>query len=434
MTLPTAWGKSHLIASIAGALSQRGSKILSLQPSKELLEQNLAKYQGIGENAAVYSASMNTKEIGDVTFATLGSVKNMGAKFADMGFDKLLIDECHMYSRSSDGMLNKFIDQGAFKHVLGVTATPLKLQPGLTEWPSGAPYSKLVMLTSRTKTVNLFKDMIYVSQVKEMIDKQAWANIEYETYDYFEDKLQFNSTKSDFTEESINAVYLSDDLHGKILQKLEDLADRKSIVVFVPSISQAKQLSNVIPDSCCIYSGMPPKERAQYIRDFKSLKTRVLVNVGIVAVGFDHPRMDAILMARPTASLSVYYQIAGRLTRPHEDKTDGLFVDFAGNVSRFGPVQDFMFSDVSGKWELYGKDGVQLTGVPMHRIGEKKIIIKEGATRHSDGIFRFGRFNGEHVSEVPTWYLKWMLTEYDFRNDKTLRKLVMEQYDGRTDK
>lgn len=432
LTLPTAWGKSHLIAAVADHLSQQGSRVLSLQPSKELLEQNLGKYQAIADNAKVYSASMKTKEIGDVTFATLGSIKKMGYEFHRMGFDKLIIDECHLYSRNEDGMLNKFVSEANFKHIIGLTATPLKLQSGLTEWPSGETYSKLVMLTSRTKTVNFFKRMLYVSQIRDLVRDGAWSRIEYETYDFLNDRLHFNTTKSDYTEASINAVYKEDNLHDKIRFKLEEIVERKSIVVFVPAVSQAQELALSIPNSSCIYSGMPDKERTKIIRDFKSLKIRVLVNVGIVAIGFDHPRMDAIIMARPTASLSLYYQVAGRLTRPHPEKEDALFVDFAGNVSRFGMIEDLFFSEQSGKWELYGKGGLQLTGIPMHRIGEKFIHVSGVTEKHSDGILKFGRYKDQHITEVPDSYIVWMITDgFNFGSNTALKKLVQQEYEKR---
>ena len=70
---PTAFGKSIVIAEIA---HQLGEKILVIQPSKELLEQNYNKFINLGGNASIYSASMNEKEIGDVTYATIGYITN----------------------------------------------------------------------------------------------------------------------------------------------------------------------------------------------------------------------------------------------------------------------------------------------------------------------------------------------------------------------
>ena len=87
---PTAFGKSIVIAAIAKEL---GEKILVLQPSKELLEQNYNKFIALGGNVSIYSASMGSKELGDVTYATIGSIINMPHQFKDMGVTKIIIDE-----------------------------------------------------------------------------------------------------------------------------------------------------------------------------------------------------------------------------------------------------------------------------------------------------------------------------------------------------
>lgn len=86
---PTAFGKSIVISQIAHEVKD---KIIVLQPSKELLEQNLSKLEALGGSASVYSASMGIKEIGMITYATIGSIKNIGHAFKELGFTKMIID------------------------------------------------------------------------------------------------------------------------------------------------------------------------------------------------------------------------------------------------------------------------------------------------------------------------------------------------------
>jgi len=119
---PTAFGKSIVIAEIAHRL---GEKILVIQPSKELLEQNYNKFINLGGKASIYSASMNEKEIGDVTYATIGSIVNIAWKFYELGIRKVIIDECDRFPREPDGMLRRFLTAAKITHVLGLTATPL---------------------------------------------------------------------------------------------------------------------------------------------------------------------------------------------------------------------------------------------------------------------------------------------------------------------
>lgn len=70
---PTGAGKSLYIAEIVNRLKE---PCLVLQPNKELLAQNYEKYTSYGNEASIFSASLNSKEIGHVTFGTIGSVKS----------------------------------------------------------------------------------------------------------------------------------------------------------------------------------------------------------------------------------------------------------------------------------------------------------------------------------------------------------------------
>lgn len=169
IVLPTAWGKSILTAFVA---KECNDKLIVLQPSKELLEQNYLKYctlcNDFGSEAGIYSASFGRKEIMPITYATIGSIKNIGAKFKALGFTKMLIDEAHLYPREADSMLGRFLSDSGITHVLGITATPVKLQTNFSR--EGDTFSKLVMLTSRSKKGNFFKDIIHVERFGKVED------------------------------------------------------------------------------------------------------------------------------------------------------------------------------------------------------------------------------------------------------------------------
>jgi len=149
---PTAFGKSIVIAQIAKGI---GEKVLVIQPSKELLEQNYEKFINLGGEATIYSAAMGEKEIGDVTYATIGSIVKVATKFKEYGITKVIIDECDRFPREPNGMLRRFLKGAAIKYTLGLTATPLKLQTNMGA--DGKPFSKLVMLTNRSKKGIFFK-------------------------------------------------------------------------------------------------------------------------------------------------------------------------------------------------------------------------------------------------------------------------------------
>jgi DNA repair protein RadD len=402
---PTAFGKSLLVAKIAESIPDN---VLCLQPSAELLSQNIEKFTMLGGKASIYSASFGSKRISKTTYATIGSIKNIGKRFKEMGFTKMICDECDRYPRA-DGMIGQFLKDSGITHCLGLTATPLKLQANIDQY--GRPYSKLVMLTSNSKKGRFYKDIISVSQIQDIVKLGYWAKLHYEQYDLDETGLRYNSTMADFTEESVKKIYESNDIQGKIIQKVIDLDDRKSILIFVPSIADAQSLASRIPGSYAVYSGMENSQRNRVTDMFKAMRVRVVINVGIYSVGFDHPQLDCIIDGYPTGSLTLYYQRYGRGTRIHPLKTDCLIVDFAGNVKRFGRIEHFYYEKEGSLWKLYGQDDVLLSGIPIHEIGKfRKNPLPVGALSGStDMVMPFGKHIGKKLSEVPKSYFAWML-------------------------
>ena len=100
LILPTGSGKSICIANIAKELP---GKTVVFQPSKEILEQNYAKFTAYGFRASIYSASLGQKFIDKVTFATIGSVAKKHHLFRQ--FDNIIVDEAHETSfKQEDGV------------------------------------------------------------------------------------------------------------------------------------------------------------------------------------------------------------------------------------------------------------------------------------------------------------------------------------------
>jgi len=434
IVLPTSWGKSILTAFVA---KETDDKIIVLQPSKELLEQNYLKYLTLcGDfdcRASIYSASFNSKVIGKVTYATIGSIKNIGATFRKYGFTKMLIDEAHLYPREADSMLGKFLAESGITHVLGITATPVKLQSNTSL--DGEHYSKLVMLTSRSKKGNFFKDIIHVAQPSEMVRLGFWSPLKYQVGTFDGSLLVFNSTKSEYTEESVQRAYEANDIVSQIRQAVT-YSGRKHILVFLPSVEDAKAFANRYPDSAAVYGDMDKKEREKVISGFKSGRIRIIFNVRVLSTGFDYTGIDCIILGISTASIALYYQIVGRATRIDPGKKDALIIDLGGNFDRFGKVEDIRFEKGS-IWRMFGTGDRLLSGMPIHEIGtvhaddvarEEQAAAERAAKRKGDPTMKmpFGKHKGLMVKDVPASYREWMLNNIEWRStNDLLRKSIL---------
>lgn len=427
IVLPTAWGKSILTAFVAKNTDDR---LLVLQPSKELLEQNYCKYMSLcgdfGTNAGIYSASFGRREIAQITYATIGSIKNLGETFKRYGFTKMLIDEAHLYPREADSMLGRFLKDSGITHVLGITATPVKLQTNRDR--DGQTFSKLVMLTSRSKKGNFYKDIIHVGQVQEMVRLGFWSPLMYDTASFDDSLLVFNSSKSEYTEDSVQRAYDANGGTQGITDTLDKHPERKHVLAFVPSVQDAIDLSQRYPNSGVIYGEQDKREREQTVARFRSGEIRVLFNVRVLSTGFDFTGIDCIVLGISTASIALYYQIIGRGTRIDPEKRDCLISDLGGNVERFGRVEDIVF-EKGRLWRMFGTGGRLLSGIPIHDIGKYSREDTQAIDAQKVApieVMPFGKYQGERIANIPLNYRQWMIRSFDWnaRNEK-LRQSIL---------
>jgi DNA repair protein RadD len=420
---PTAFGKSHLIAHTARDID---GKTLVLQPTKELLEQNFEKFISLGGHATVYSDSMGMKKFSDVVYATIGSIKNIGDRFASRDFRNLIIDEPHLYPRESipepgeipKSMLAKFIQASEIKKILGLTASPFKLQSNIDH--EGNRFSKLQMLTSRSKFGQLFSDIIHVTQIQEITRLGYWAPINYEIHDYDGRTLEWNSQKSDYTEQSLFEDFYHNDLESRILDRLKKMHDRRSVLIFVPTVAIAESLARRIDGAAAVHGKTPDDIRVKIIKAFKCYEIKYVFNVNLLAVGFDHPGLDAIGSARPTSSLAWFYQALGRGTRPHPLKPNCLICDFVGNVDRFGRIED-IYLKKKKTWQAYGQGGRLLTNIAMDQIGTVIDAPVSGI------VLDFGKYKGTELAMVPIEYIQYMLENFSWTDRNFYIKEACDQ-------
>ena len=352
--LPTGSGKSVVIANIAKELE--GNTIV-FQPSKEILEQNYAKFVSYGYTASVYSASVGQKRVSPITFATIGSVAKKHHLFRE--FKNIIVDECHLVN-SEAGMYKDFIHALDGVSVLGLTATPYRLSTSM----EGA----MLKFLTRTR-VKIFSKVIYYVQNNVLFDAGHLAKLKYFSFSVINrEMLSLNSTGTDYTADSLKRYYSQINMPqttayyaGRLLAK------RKNLLIFCSLLTEAFQTAHLIPGAVVITGETEKKERERILMRFKKGIIKCLVNVGVLTTGFDYPELECVLIARSTMSLSLYYQMVGRAMRPHPDKEDAWIVDLGNNINYFGKIETMKIT--CDRRELYyiENNGRQLTNVPFQK-------------------------------------------------------------------
>lgn len=360
LVLPTGAGKSLVVSEIAYKLNE---PILVFCPSKELVIQDYEKMCSYGVwDCGVYSASVGVKNINKITFATIGSVMNHLHDFDH--FKYIMVDECHAVN-SKGGQYEEFIHARADRQVVGLTATPYRLGKGL------GGTSMLKFLT-RTRP-RIFEDVLYYCQISELLNKGYLADLRYFDLTSIDlSRVRSNSTGADYDEKSLTLEYERSGFYDKLttttlrVLKPKSGIPRNGVLVFTRFTKEAEQLCEKLRykgiNAECVSAQTPKDERDRIIKELKEGKIKVVANVGVLSTGFDYPALDTVILARPTKSLALYYQMIGRAIRPFKGK-DGWVIDLGGSYKQFGKVQDLRMGlekEGTQRWAIFSK-GSQLT-------------------------------------------------------------------------
>lgn len=367
IVLPTAAGKSLISSGIAERL---GKEILILQPSKEILEQNMKKLALYvpEDEIGVYSASFKRKDIKKYTFATIQSVYKVPELFEHIG--QVIIDECDLLNpRNEKTMFKSFLSRIDNPTVIGLTATPFRNVNDCVKDKNG----DLIRATS-LKLVNrmrpqFWKRIAYNINNQELFEQEYLCPLAYYSRTLVDQrKIPTNITMSDFDLDAYSKML--DPYEQEIIESISKARGYvKSILVFCSSVNQAERMSKVITNSACISGATPTKERDRILTEFTQGKIKVVFNVSVLTVGYDYPALDCIYVIRPTKSLRLHLQMLGRGVRTAEGKERCIVIDYSGNYDNMGGVEDYKLMKDGNLWEVYAK-GKKRHGVPLFEPSE----------------------------------------------------------------
>lgn len=335
-------GKSLYIAEVARQLNilSGGKRVLCLAPRSELCHQNRAKYLLTGNPASMYSASAGEKCLkNEVVFATPGTFKKV-AKRLGVKFCAVIIDECEGMTPTIRKIIDDMRESSPNLRVIGTTGTPFTMgggyiyrmnEEGKTNGPDTAkhPYfaKKLYTVTTR-----YLLDRGYLTPM-------IVGSIGAESYD----ALSLTPNRmGKFDDKEVERVFVG---HGRktayiVADFMRRLHDRKSIVVFAATVQHAEEImASLHPKIAAMITGCT-KNREKILDRFNAGKLRILVNVNVLTVGWDCPRVDAVVLMRATESIRLLTQIIGRGLRLFDGKDDVLLLDYAQNIEKHAPDGD----------------------------------------------------------------------------------------------
>lgn len=310
--LATGCGKSLVMARLIQRLLDGWPdlRIMVVTHVAELIEQNYLELVGIWPfaPAGLFSAGLGRRDAkSQIIFAGIQTVHN---KAEAIGYvDVIMVDEAHLIPVNAETMYGRFI--AAMRAVnpdlkiLGLTATPFRLDSGRLDEGED----------------RLFDKVVYTYGIADGIRDGYLAPLSSKGTDTTYDLKGVGKLGGDYKQGALAAAVDKEDVYeAAVAEIVTKGADRRSWLVFGAGVENALHIRDAIRRhgvSCETITGETPKEeRRRILEAYKRYEIRALTNNSVLTTGFNHKGVDLIAFCRPTLSVSLYVQMAGRGTRP----------------------------------------------------------------------------------------------------------------------
>jgi DNA repair protein RadD len=328
---PTGAGKTTIFAIITAAAMLAGLRVLILATRTRLVRQIHERLDDFDVAHGVIAAAMPgfTRWSSPVQIASVDTLyrRSIAANKMPLPLANLVIfDEAHLaLGASRQALLDSFPNAV----ILGVTATPAKT--------SGASlrdqFDTLIMGPSVTDLIEakfLCKPRIFAKPVMTTSELK---------------KIRTDSKTNDFATGELSAMMSRPKLVGDVVTNWLRIANGKRTLVFACDKGHGAELVKTF-----LQAGVPAEQltdgddeptREEAIARLEAGTTTVLVNCFLLSYGIDIPKVDCVVLARPTRSIVLYLQAVGRGMRPAEGKEHMILIDHGRVVESLGlPTYD----------------------------------------------------------------------------------------------
>lgn len=387
---PCGAGKTVMTGWMIKETLNRNKRSIFFVHRKELIEQTANTFCRLNIPFGVISAGNKPNYNLPVQIASVQTLVNRLSEVPTPDF--LICDECHHILADT---YRTIIDHWQDAFLLGVTATPQR--------------------TGGVRLGDVFDSLVLAPNVKELIELGNLA-----PFRYFAPDLQLSLEKlrvqrGDFVSSESAALMSNAKILANVISEYNAHANGKSAICYCVNVEHSKLTAdrfNAAGIPAAHVDGDTPKDsRAQIVRDFRNGTFKVLCNAELFGEGFDVPNMDAVILARPTKSLTLFIQQAMRPLRPDPNNPDKVatIIDCVDNFSRFG------LPDRNHNWSLEPNEEKQPQLPPMKVCPECNEVVPFGTRICACGYEFFSNEVNEanlSTSEIPNNFMYyWNIKE-----------------------
>lgn len=344
---PTGFGKTEVAMAIMREVSRNYKRTAMVLDRIVLVDQTstrLSRYKL--DHGVMMSGHWRYRPHERIQICSAQTLEKRGN---DLDIDLLIIDECHVQRISTIEMIKR----NPRMRVIGLTATPFT--KGL-----GDVYTHVVGAKS---TSDLIQDG-WLTPLRIFIAKEI-------------DMTGATKVAGEWSQDQVTerGMKITGDIVAEWIKQTNRIFGKPvKTVVFAAGVDHGRDLERQFKQQGYNFTAISYKEDTEFkrevIEDFAKPDTQIhgLIATDILTRGFDVPDVLIGVSARPfSKSFSSHVQQMGRVMRPCEGKTFGVWLDHSGNYLRFREDWEKLFDE--GVTELT-KDGEKSKKEPSER--EKK--------------------------------------------------------------
>lgn len=328
----TGSGKTVMAAKIVSDAVSKNKKVLFIVHLDVLVGQTYEKFSTFGIECGFIKAGWKENQDALVQIASAQTLPRRSWWKEHFIPDLIICDEAHETSwiQVVSELLNKYTNAIA----IGLTATPYRLSK---KQGMGDKYDVLVAAPPPCELMEMGHLVWPVYYGLKSPDLSGIKTI-----------------GGDYSEDGLSNVMNDSEVLTSMLQNWQRLASDRKTIAFAVDVKHSKAIAQTFNNAGIraehLDGNTPVHIRHQMFARLASGDTQVLSSCQALQIGFDCPPVNCVLLCRPTKSKSIYFQQLGRGLRPSPGKTDCMVLDQAGNVKRFGFVEDVKkFSLIVGK-------------------------------------------------------------------------------------
>jgi superfamily II DNA or RNA helicase len=352
VSLPTGTGKTVVFAQFPRYFAMK-HRLLVLAHREELLEQARAKFLAVAPDLKV-DIEQSSRQASPEAQVVIGSVATLGrkrsarlARLDPSSIYLVVVDEAHhavapTYRRVFDHF--GLLEEGTPRMLVGFTATPYR--------------------GDKQRLGEVFEDIAYSRGLREMVANghlcpiRGWRV----STDVSLDGVRIR--RGDFVESQLAAAVDVAERNAAIIRAHADFAPSRRVLVFCVNVAHSKSIASAFRDAgvaaAAVWGEMPKDDRRETLRAFGAGELQLLTNCNLLTEGFDQPRVDCVVMARPTQSKLLYAQMVGRGTRLHPDKEDLVVIDICDNTAKHKIAGLHQLFDLPANLSLDGHNALEV--------------------------------------------------------------------------